>query len=248
MAATVFEINSVNQNYKQNSLFMSHSKKVILSICISLIAISAYAQSAAWDSTYRPAIYAGKVGQFKSFPKSNKDIIFLGNSIMTYTDWNELLGLKTAKNRGIPGDMTFGVLERLGDVIEGKPAKIFVLIGINDINRGVPDSLILNNYKRIIDRIKLGSPATKIYFHTLLPVNKTFTSLIGKTSHIINVNAKLKALAAKEKITLIDLYPNFLDDMGALDPKYTFDGLHMNDLGYFKWAAILKKGNYLTEK
>lgn len=216
-------------------------------MCIGLTTVEAEAQSAApWDSTYRPAIYAGKVGQFKSFPKSNKDIIFLGNSIMTYTDWNELLGLKTAKNRGIPGDLTFGVLERLQDVIDGHPAKIFILIGINDVNHGVPEDIILDNYKKIIARIKAGSPATKIYFHTLLPVNDMFTSLIGKTNHILNINARLKELAAKEKITLIDLYPHFLDDKGKLDPKYTFDGLHMNDLGYFKWAGILKKGNYLS--
>jgi len=209
--------------------------------------IDAIAQTTTWDSTYRPPIYAGKVGQFKSFPKSDKDIIFLGNSIMTYTDWNELLGLKTAKNRGIPGDLTFGVLERLQGVIDGHPAKIFILIGINDVTRGVPDSLIVKNYQKIISRIKAGSPKTKIYFHTLLPVNHTYVGLKGKTQHIISVNTALKQLAAKEHVKLIDLYPHFLNSDGVLDPKYTFDGLHMNDLGYFKWAEILKNGKYLTD-
>ena len=221
-------------------------RTLLLGICFVLITISGYSQTATWDSTYRPAIYAGKVGQFKSFHKSTSDIIFLGNSIMTYTDWNELLGLSTAKNRGIPGDMTFGILERLGNVIEGRPAKIFILIGINDITRNVPDSVILNNYKKIIYRIKAGSPRTRIYFHTLLPVNDTYAALKGKTGHIVSVNSKLKQLATEEKITLIDLYPNFLDQTGVLDPKYTFDGLHLNELGYFKWASILKEGKYLT--
>lgn len=205
----------------------------------------AHAQTAPWDSTYRPPIYAGKVGQFKSFPKSSTDIIFLGNSIMTYTDWNELLGLNTAKNRGIPGDMTFGVLDRLQDVIDGHPATIFVLIGINDIIRGAPEDVIINNYRKMISRIKSGSPKTKIYFHTLLPVNDQFTALIGKSHHIQSVNVKLTALANDDKIGLIDLYPHFLGTEGKLDPKYTFDGLHLNELGYFKWAGILKQGNYL---
>jgi lysophospholipase L1-like esterase len=225
---------------------MKTSKAIVLSICLALITISAYSQTTAWDSTYRPTIYAGKVGQFKYFPKSNKDIIFLGNSIMTYTDWNELLGLKTAKNRGIPGDITFGVLERLGDVIEGKPAKIFILIGINDITSNIPDSVILNNYKKIITRIKAGSPLTKIYFHTLFPINDAYTALKGKTGHILNVNRMLKELCVKERITLIDVYPHLLNDKGVLDPQYTFDGLHMNDLGYKLWGSILKAGNYLA--
>ena len=222
-------------------------QRIILSICIIPCTMSVYAQSVAWDSTYRPPIYAGKVGQFKYFPKSKSDIVFLGNSIMTYTDWNELLSLKTAKNRGIPGDITFGVLERLGDVIEGKPAKIFILIGINDITRNVPDSMILNNYKKMISRIKAGSPLTQIYFHTLFPVNDTYTALKSKTVHILNVNRMLKDLAVKEKITLIDVYPHLLDDKGELDPKYTFDGLHLNEVGYKIWANVLKNGNYLQK-
>jgi len=38
------------------------------------------------------------------------------------------------------------VLERLSEVTEGKPAKVFVLIGINDIEHNIPDTLIVNNY------------------------------------------------------------------------------------------------------
>jgi lysophospholipase L1-like esterase len=59
------------------------------------------------------------------------------------------------------------------------------------------------------------------------------------------VNAALKKLAAQEKITLIDLYPHFLDAAGKLDKQYTIDGLHLNAAGYKVWAAILKKGKYL---
>jgi lysophospholipase L1-like esterase len=219
---------------------------ILLNIFMCAAATLTNAQTTTpWDSTYRPPIYAGKVGQFKRFKKSPTDIIFLGNSIMTYTDWNELLGLTTAKNRGIPGDMTFGVLERLQDVIDGHPGKIFILIGINDIIRGAPEDVIINNYHKIISRIRSGSPTTKIYFHTLLPVNDQFTALFGKSQHIQSVNIKLKALALDAKIVLIDLYPHFLGADGKLDPKYTFDGLHLNELGYLKWTAILNHGNYL---
>jgi lysophospholipase L1-like esterase len=219
-------------------------KKIVLSLLafISFISVNAQTPAAKWDSTYRPGNYDIRVEQFRSYPNSSSDIIFLGNSITDFTDWNELLGTSNARNRGISGDITFGVLQRLDEVTEGKPAKVFILIGINDISRNVPDSVILDNYKKIISRIKAASPATKIYFHTLLPVNNEYTARnhFNKDEHILFVNNGLKELAAAEKITLIDLYPHFLNTDKKLDKKYTMDGLHLNAAGYKVWAEILK--------
>jgi len=218
------------------------------SILFLVISFLANAQASKWDSSFRPNGYSLKVGQFKSFKNSRQDYIFLGNSITAGTDWNELLNINNARNRGISGDITFGVLERIDEVIEGQPAKIFILIGINDISRNIPDSFIVSNYKKIIDRIKAGSPKTAIYFQTLLPVNNEFTQFknhYNKDVHIAYVNAALKQLARDCKVHLIDLNPNFRDANGKLDKKYTEDGLHLNIEGYKVWASILKKGNYL---
>ncbi|WP_276496614.1 GDSL-type esterase/lipase family protein [Pontibacter litorisediminis] len=203
---------------------------------------------AAWDSTYRPATYQVQVDQFRAYPNSRKDIIFLGNSLTAHPDWSELLELKHAKNRGISGDITYGVLERLDEVTEGKPAKIFLLIGINDISRNIPDSLILNNYKKIIRRIKAESPSTKLYVQTLLPTNNSFTKFkrhYNREENVSWLNSELKKLAAAENITLIDLHPEFADSEGRLVEAYTHDGLHLTHEGYQKWAEVLKKGKYL---
>lgn len=199
------------------------------------------AQKLHWDSTYRPGIYAMKVEQFRAFANAPTDIVFLGNSITDYTDWNELVQLKDARNRGISGDITFGVLERLNEVTEGKPSKVFILIGINDISRNIPDSVILANYKKIIHRIKKESPGTKIYFNTVLPVNNSFTDRthFNKDDHILFINDELKEMGKKENITVIDIHPHFLDADKRLDKKYTFDGLHLNGEGYRVWANLL---------
>jgi len=213
-----------------------------------LASCSAFTQQPKWDSTYRPASYSLKVGQFKSFANKKSDIIFLGNSITAGTDWNELLGLSNARNRGISGDITFGVLERLDEVIEGQPAKVFILIGINDISRNIPDSVIIHNYRKMVQRIQACSPTTKIYMQTLLPVNNEFTQFknhYNKDVHIVYVNAAIKQLVKECKVNLIDLNPGFQDANGKLDEKYTEDGLHLNIEGYKVWASILKKGNYL---
>lgn len=213
---------------------------------LMLLTFSAYNQTASWDSTFRPNNYDLRVEQFRSYPNAPTDIIFLGNSITDYTDWNELLGISNARNRGISGDITFGILQRLDEVTDGKPAKVFILIGINDIARNIPDSVILDNYKKMIRRIKMASPRTAVYFHTLLPVNNEFTARnhFNKDEHILYINERIKQLGAAENITIIDLYPHFLTTDKKLDKKYTADGLHLNAAGYAVWARLLKP--YLT--
>ena len=215
--------------------------------CCSFIATQA--QTPKWDSTYRPGLYEFEAQLYESYPHSTSDIVFLGNSITDRVDWNELLGMSNVHNRGISGDITFGVLERLSEVTNGKPAKVFILIGINDISRNIPDSVIANNYRKIVQRIKKESPHTKIYFQTLLPVNNEFTQFknhYNKDEHILWLNDQIKTLRKKENITVIDLYPHFLNSEKKLDKKYTLDGLHLNAEGYKVWAAILKP--FLSKK
>lgn len=223
-------------------------KKIFIVVLLFNICVNyATAQTVKWDSTYRPGKYVELVQKFKEEPKSKKDFVFLGNSITAGTDWAKLLNLPQAKNRGISGDITYGVLERLQEVIDGKPKKVFILIGINDISRNIPDSLILNNYKVIISRIRKGSKRTQIYFNTLLPVNSSFEKFknhYGKDDHILYLNSEIKKLVAKN-VTVIDLYPVFLDKDNHLRAELTKDGLHLIPEGYKVWADFLNQTGYL---
>jgi lysophospholipase L1-like esterase len=223
--------------------------KVFSSLLFLLMAAGSHAQTAVkWDSTFRPPSYDLRVAQFKMFPNSKKDIIFLGNSITAGVEWQELLGNPNVRNRGISGDITFGVLARLNEITEGKPAKVFILIGINDVAKGIPDSVTSANHRRIVQYIKLHSPGTKIYLQTLLPVNKDFgkhAAHYNKDEMILRINENLKKLAQEEKVELIDLYSKFLNSSGKLTDKYTYDGLHLTAEGYKHWSEILKESNAL---
>ncbi|MFN4313033.1 MAG: glycerophosphodiester phosphodiesterase family protein [Chitinophagaceae bacterium] len=217
--------------------------RIMVVAAILLISHTAlHSQKAVWDSTYRPGNYELKVSQFRSYHHSPNDVVFLGNSITDYNEWHELLQLPEARNRGISGDITFGVLERLDEVIKGQPSKVFILIGINDIARNIPDKVILQNYKRIIQRIKAGAPRTIIYFQTVLPVNNEFPARnhFNKDANIKTVNEGLKKLAAEENIHLIDTYQHFLDANGKLPKEFTYDGLHLNAAGYTHWASLIR--------
>jgi len=196
-----------------------------------------------YDSNYRPGTYELKSNQFRVFPTKSTDVVFLGNSITAGVDWTELLQLPQAKNRGISGDITFGVLDRLEEIIEGKPQALFLLIGINDISRNIPDSLIIRNHRKIVERMQSGSPKTKIYLQSILPVNNQIPPVknhYNKDEHIAIVNVALQALAKEKGCVYIDLHPVFADQDGRLRKELTYDGLHLNIQGYMAWAEHLR--------
>lgn len=63
-------------------------------------------------------------------------IVFLGNSITEQGWWSLLLKHGDVENRGIGGDNTFGMIDRLPDILKSKPRKIFLMAGINDLTGG----------------------------------------------------------------------------------------------------------------
>ncbi|WP_316746224.1 GDSL-type esterase/lipase family protein [Pedobacter gandavensis] len=203
------------------------------------------AQSKAIDSGYRSDGYVARLEKFKTDPISKNDVVFLGNSITAGTNWAKLLDMPRAINRGISGDITFGILNRLQEIIDANPRKIFILIGTNDIAREIPDAVIVENYKRMLERIKAGS-SSKVYFFTILPVNKNtnFQKHKGKAEHINRINSEMKKLASK-RVKVIDLYSYFVDGEGQLKENLSYDGLHLNEAGYQEWAKILRDGDYL---
>jgi lysophospholipase L1-like esterase len=197
-----------------------------------------------------PEYYPQRVAIFEKEPVVPGRIIFLGNSITQIGDWKKLLNDSTVINRGIAGDVTFGVLKRLDDVTRRQPSKLFLLIGINDIGKDIPDAVIADNIRKIILRVQVESPSTKIYVQSILPLNPgvpNFPQHYDKQEHVLNTNKLIKKVAEDTHCTYINIHDLFTDKQGKLDAKYTADGLHLapSGDGYKKWVDYLRKQGYL---
>lgn len=191
-----------------------------------------------------------RIAIFKSEPIVTGRMVFLGNSITEGGDWKKLTGDTSVINRGIGGDITFGLLKRLDEVLNLKPSKIFLLIGVNDIGKDIPPAVIAENIKKIIRRIQTESPLTKIVLQNLLPVNPTinrFPQHYDKQEKIVETNKLLFSVAKETNVPLVDLNKLFRDKKGNLQEKYTSDGLHLNPdgEGYSIWVNHLKKKGFL---
>lgn len=218
---------------------MQHIRKFILFLTtLSCLFFCATAQDSTKFSTY----YFQRLTHFRTLPQTNGDIVFLGNSITDGAEWSELFQDMHVKNRGISGDVTAGVLYRLNEVTDRKPAKIFLLIGVNDLAGNIPPDSVAKNIFLIAQYIRANTPSTELYVQSLLPVNDQlgkFPKHVNKSQQIIRVNQLLKASAAVYGYTFVDLYSSFCDASGKLNTAYTNDGLHLKGDGYLLWQQLI---------
>ncbi|WP_279129638.1 SGNH/GDSL hydrolase family protein [Muribaculum intestinale] len=214
-------------------------KKLFFLMAILALASSIHAQERKYST-----FYYQRATLFEELPVTSSDIIFLGNSITNGGEWAELFDNPHVKNRGISGDVCMGVYDRLDAVVNGAPAKIFLLIGINDVDRGASADTIVERIGMIVDKIRKDSPSTKIYLQSVLPVSDHYKMFNGHTSRwqvVPEINKGLVRLAADRGVKYIDLYSHFIDNTtGKMNIEYTNDGLHLLGKGYKKWVGIVK--------
>jgi hypothetical protein len=93
-----------------------------------------------WENSFMySSVYKDKTKLFQQYAKMNKynkPIIFLGDSITEKMDWQELFSSNNIINRGICSDTISGVINRLDSILQVKPSKVFLMIGINDMALG----------------------------------------------------------------------------------------------------------------
>lgn len=220
---------------------MRKLKRYILAV--AALAMGGMMLSDVTNAAERTKYWEQRVSLFDKLPVVEGDIVFLGNSITDGGEFNELFDIENAKNRGISGDVIDGVIERLDQVTDGHPAKIFLLIGINDISHAIETPRLAGRYERLVKQITEKSPETELYIQSVMPINndfKRYKNLRGQEKAVPALNEEIVKIADKYGATYIDLWPALADENGKLKKEYTNDGLHLTGPGYKAWAAAIK--------
>lgn len=187
--------------------------------------------------------YYQRSSLFELLPITSNDIVFVGNSLTNGCEWHELFNNANIKNRGISSDVIQGVTDRIDSVIKGTPRKIFLMSGTNDVSHKISADSIVEAMEKLIIRIKEGTPDTKIYLQSLLPINNDFArykALKGTEQVFIDTNNLLEKMAKKNGVTWINLFSHFAGADGKMKREYTNDGLHLLGAGYIVWRDAIK--------
>ncbi len=186
---------------------------------------------------------------FKAMSVTSENILFIGNSITDMHCWPEVFVTSNGDylpivNRGNSGTYSTEQSDNLESYINGKPKKVFMMIGTNDIatsgGLNFSPEQVLAYVKSIVARIHARSPQTKVYLYSILK-NKTSNRVEATW---LKANELTKAYAeATDKVTYIDLYDKLagVADGGA----WSYDNLHLTAGAYQAWASTICQ--YLAE-
>lgn len=215
-------------------------KKLALVLTILLVCLCG-----AWaDAPFRNHRY----DSFKILPAvGGEDVVFIGNSITNMFNWWEALGSnQRVKGRGTSGAVTQEVLNNLESMIAGQPAKVFLMIGTNDLGTaGIDDPVfVAQQIETIITRIRRESPRTMVYCQSILPSGLRNGEKIVKTNQLVSdwITAK-----ADSKVEWVDLYPLLDDGTGKIKntanngkSANSYDNLHLTAQGYRLWLEAIR--------
>ena len=172
------------------------------------------------------------------------DIIsFIGDSItMGFDIPNYTRRTTEIINHGISGDTTRNMVLRQHLYISYNPNIIFIMAGINDINRDYETEELLSNYDILVNRFLEELPNAEIYLQSILPIGEIVTTINSGIIPIAN-DYLLNIANNNDSVEYIDLNSLFSLESGYMNPLYTIDGVHLNEVGYSVWIEELKKYN-----
>lgn len=121
-------------------------------------------------------------------------------------------------------------------------AKIYLMIGINEMGRGDLQGF-LDKYSEVIEHLKELQPDAIIYLQAIMKVTDKRS---GQGDYITNEgieerNQGIAALADNVRVFYLDVNPLICDDTGGMEPSYTTDGVHLKAQYIPIWKEFLKQ-------
>jgi len=176
---------------------------------------------------------------------SKPRVVFFGDSITDFWRLNEYFPDSDYINRGISGQTTGQLLQRLkADVIDLHPQAVVILAGTNDLARGVPVAAIESNQQMLADAVAANK--IKVVLASLTPVSdhhKDRDPAFERTPQrppaaILAVNEWLRAFCGQRGYGYLDYFAATVDAAGQFNEELSDDGLHPNAKGYRVMAPL----------
>ena len=187
--------------------------------------------------------YLDKLSQFLSLPRGRGGVVLLGDSLIDFGPWEELLPGHTVRKRGIAGDFIEGFTARLDEVASQKPDAIVIIGGCNSLVKwpeSTPET-VWSAYETLLSRLRELLPDTPLFVESVLPLSpKDAGEYEGFNDKAEALNAFLEKNQSRFAYRYLDLASLVRDARGDLREDLTPDGCHLTLEGYRIWADQLR--------
>ncbi len=169
---------------------------------------------------------------------TTRNLVFIGDSLTAWFDWQKRFPAYTVTNLGIPGETVEGLLDRLDGIRAriGNPDVIFLMTGINNIAMEQFD--ITDPFREIVSDLATSYTKSTVVVQSILP-----TELVWIGDNIIrDTNRRFEQIAREYGAEFLDVYSLFVDSKRA--PKNGYlqeDGVHLSSKGYEVWANEVER-------
>lgn len=187
----------------------------------------------------RPVMKRGiemRRSQFDTLPKVADRVVFLGDSITEFGQWDEWFPELPTLNRGIGGDTVEGVLQRLR-VAVFEPRVVSLLIGTNDLSglgRSHRVADIAAQMDTLLARIKELAPDALLLVNSVMPRAKSLADDVQQLNRLYHDPA------TKYGATWVDVWSAMAGPDNTLRKDLSSDGIHLNGAGYQIWTDLLR--------
>ncbi|TGK38971.1 GDSL-type esterase/lipase family protein [Leptospira andrefontaineae] len=173
------------------------------------------------------------------------NIVFVGNSLIAAIPPDLIQAdFPGSVNRGIAGDMTELLLNRLDStVLNLKPSTIILEIGGNDIRDGKCLDYIEGIHRLLIQKIRTSLPNTKVLILGIPPV---LSRNVNSISPIVNAWL-LRIANENQNVQFLDIWPEFrqkgipfIREELAFSIGEKKDPIHINRDAYIIWLRKIK--------
>ena len=141
-------------------------------------------------------------------------------------------------SRGFGGSNINDLLVHLDAIVlKHRPGAVIIYEGDNDIAQGVPVTVVLETFEKVVARILDDNAETRIYLISVKP-SITRESLWAE---MVEVNQGIQTISkSKENVFYVDVATPMLNSDGSRNPDlYVSDGLHMSQAGYDIWREVV---------
>ncbi|MEK5037036.1 GDSL-type esterase/lipase family protein [Sporosarcina sp. FSL K6-3457] len=197
------------------------TKKLFLGVLIGVIALFVAACGSKQNDNQTGPVDAE--GPYKSFYHNS---IFFGDSLLL--GLSDVLGdSNVIANAGATALFS---IEKVDKIADKKPEHVYIMLGSDDLLMPVdnPKKDYLENYAKLIKKMKEKMPNAKIHVTSVTPVTTEAMEREPRYKNIPDYNEGLEKLAVTEKIDYIDLSSIFEEQQNL----YSEDGIHFEESFY----------------